>query len=92
MPRPSPGCQDAASGWSPVTAKVALCIAQSRWPGAGRGGRRTVAAFGSRPAKDTGRGLTKVAAPPPPKTTIQTSATAAAGQTCVAAPLYGGLS
>jgi hypothetical protein len=53
MPRPSPGCPAAASGWSPVTAKVALCIAQSRWPGAGRGGRRMAATTASRPARAT---------------------------------------
>jgi hypothetical protein len=54
-PRPSPRYPVAASAWLPTTARPALATAPSRWSGAGRGGRRTAAATGSRPAKATGR-------------------------------------
>ena len=37
----------------PVTAKMALCIARSRWPGAGRSGRRMAATTASRPVRAT---------------------------------------
>jgi Protein of unknown function DUF47 len=48
----------------PVTEQAPV-IAPSRWPGAGRGGRRAVAATGSRPARATGLHGSRAAAPPP---------------------------
>jgi hypothetical protein len=33
MPKPSPRCPAAASGWLPMTAKLGQRTAQSRWPG-----------------------------------------------------------
>jgi hypothetical protein len=38
MPRPSPPCLAAASGWLPMTARLGQCTAQSRWTGVGRAG------------------------------------------------------
>jgi hypothetical protein len=64
-PKPSLRFPVAASAWSPGTAKLGRLTALSRSPGADRGGRRTAAATGSRPAKATDRPRTRAAAPPP---------------------------
>jgi hypothetical protein len=64
-PKPSPRCPAAASGWSPITAKLVRCTARCRWTGAGRGGRRAANATGSRPARTTGLPRSRAATRPP---------------------------
>jgi hypothetical protein len=55
MPRPSYRCSAAASAWSPARTRPGRATAPGRSSGGARGGRRTAAATGSRPARATGR-------------------------------------
>jgi hypothetical protein len=63
-PMRSHRCPAAASAWSPITARPARPTAPSRSRGAARGGRRTAAATGSRPARAISRHRTRAAALP----------------------------
>ena len=73
MPTRSLSCPAAASGWSPIMAKPDSAVAPSRWPGAGRGGRRMAVAAGSRPATGTGRYRSRAALRPQPRPTPRTA-------------------